>query len=177
MGPLEFTVDERIIKTDFGCVLSGVGEINARKAGPIDCADTHGARFARSVQFAISEFEYAEFRARLTDGEYFRMRCRIIGRRNLIQAFGDDLTISDDHRAERPAASGPNTLYRELNSPCHERVVHFYSPRCLRRWRTGMQASIYLRLSGQATKTPEQVYSQLKATQHGFCAGLAICVS
>ena len=42
----QFAIDEGVVKPDLGRIFGGIGEVEASKAGPIDGAQTHGARFA-----------------------------------------------------------------------------------------------------------------------------------
>jgi len=103
---LQLAVNERVVKSDFGRILRAAGEIDARKAGPIDRTKAHGTWFARSIQLAIFQLEVAEFFASQADGQDFCMSRWIIGRSHLIYALGNNLAVSNDYRAERAAAPG-----------------------------------------------------------------------
>ena len=165
MGLFQFAVDEGVVETDFGGVLGGIGEIDARKTGPVDGAKAHGTGFARSVEFAIFQFEDAQFVASATNGNDFGVGGWIIGLSDLICAFGDDLAISHDHGAKRATAAGLKRVDRELNGPFHEGVVHRVAATPSFTIRSVMQSVGPFRVEkGPADLRPgEQVYAQKTA--------------
>jgi hypothetical protein len=57
VGLFQFAIDEGVVESDFRGIFGGVGKIDARKASPVDGTETHGARLAGRVDFAILELE------------------------------------------------------------------------------------------------------------------------
>ena len=48
----DLTIDQRIVKPNFGSVRIEIREVDAREASPIDGPKTHGTGFTRSVDLA-----------------------------------------------------------------------------------------------------------------------------
>lgn len=87
----EFVVDEGIVETSSGGIGSGGSVENMFRTRPIDCAEAHGARFAGSIEIAPGQLEAVEDATGLADGFDFGVGRRIVGGRNAINGFGDDL--------------------------------------------------------------------------------------
>src|SRR5262249_7266803 len=88
---LNFAVDRRIVEADCGRVGARVGVIDAVDPGPIDGAETHGTRLAARIDVAALEAEGADGPAGFADRHDLGMRGRIVCRRDLVPAAGDDL--------------------------------------------------------------------------------------
>src|ERR1039458_4797910 len=70
----DFAIDQRIVESDPGCICIGIGKIDPGKTGPVDCPQAHGTRLTGGIDLATFEVENAEFLARLTYGNHFRVR-------------------------------------------------------------------------------------------------------
>src|SRR5580700_2645411 len=102
----DFSIDQRIVKPDSGSIGIGIAKINAGKASPVDCTQTHGARLAGSVDLAAFQIEDSKFLAGRANGNYLGVRGWIVGRGDLIGGFGNHGPVFDYDSAERSAASG-----------------------------------------------------------------------
>ncbi len=65
--------------------------------------------------------------ASLANRHNFRMRRRIIRRRNAIRRLRDNLAASSHHRRKRPAAPRPHILDRKRDRPFHAPQIHILS--------------------------------------------------
>lgn len=119
---LNFAVDEGVVETDSGGVVGRIGVIETRETSPIDGAKTHGAGLTGGVELAVLQFERCEFGAGAANGEDLGVSGGIVARGDLVDAFGNDLAMAYDDRAERPAAAGADILERELDGASHEWV-------------------------------------------------------
>ena len=78
MRLLQFAVQERIVKSDFGGIRGGIGEIKPGKVSPVDCPETHGTRLAGGIELTVFQVKHAEVGAGLPDRKHLRVGGRII---------------------------------------------------------------------------------------------------
>src|SRR5205807_666665 len=85
----DLAIDEIVIEADLRRIAARVGIIDALDARPVDRAEAHRARLAVRVDVAAFEAEGLELGAGAADRGYLSMAGAIVGRGNLIPAFGD----------------------------------------------------------------------------------------
>src|ERR1700730_15226177 len=112
-------VNQGIVKTDLGRVGRRIGEINARKPGPVDRPQAHGTWLTRGVNLAAFQVESTKFLARIANRKYFRVSRGIIRRSDLIRALANNVSVFNHDGAERPTAPRADVINRELNGACH----------------------------------------------------------
>src|ERR1039458_6155912 len=123
----DFAIDQRIVESDPGCICIGIGKIDPGKTGPVDCPQAHGTRLTGGIDLATFEVENAEFLARLTYGNHFRVRGRIICGSDLIRALCNNRAVFHNDRTEGSTAPGVDVVNREPNGAGHERIVHVFA--------------------------------------------------
>ena len=120
----DFVVDQVVVEINPLRVLAGVAVINFLEARPVDRGQTHRARLATGVEFAIVEMEIFQPLAGVTDGHHLCVRRGIVGGSDLIPAAPDDLSFADDHSAERPAVIAAHLDPREPDCFVHVFILH-----------------------------------------------------
>src|SRR5579863_2483964 len=123
MGLRDLAIDKSVVEADLGGVRREVAEVNVREASPVNRAQTHGARLARSVEIAVFEFECPQLGASRADRGDLRVSGWIAGRSHAIYPFRYDRAVFHYDRTERSAAS-VDVFHRKLDGACHKRVVH-----------------------------------------------------
>ncbi len=102
----EFVVDEGVVETSGSGIASGGCVENTVRTRPIDCAEAHGARFAGSIEIAAGQLESAQDATGLANGFDFGVGRGIVGGRNAIDGFGDDLAVLYDQGSKGAALAG-----------------------------------------------------------------------
>ena len=106
----EFVVDERIIETSGGGIGGGGGIEDTVKPRPIDRAETHGARFAGSIEIASGQLETADDATSLANGFDFGVGGRILGGGDTVDGLGDDFAVLHDQGSEGTTLAGVYVL-------------------------------------------------------------------
>src|SRR5262249_9056585 len=97
------TINEGIVETRLGRDGRQSRKEDALKARPIDRSQTHGAGFARSIEFTVLEFETPEHSACLPNSHHFSMSRGVVAGSYPVHAFSDDAALADNHRSEGTA--------------------------------------------------------------------------
>ena len=102
----QFVANKGVIEASGGGIGSAGGVKDAFKPRPIDRAEAHGTRFAGSVEIAAGQLEIAEGATSLANGFDFSVSSGIVGGRDAVDGFGDDLAILHDESGEGTALAG-----------------------------------------------------------------------
>ena len=118
-----FPVYVVVIESDLRGVHPRVTVVDVLETGPVDRAQTHGTGFAACVDRAPHQAECAQFGARPTDRNDFRMGRRVVRVGDLVCAFPNDLAVLYDNSPER--TSGPifHVPFGEGDGGTHEVVM------------------------------------------------------
>jgi len=121
----DFVVNKMVVETDVRRVFVRAGVKYLLRSRPVNRAQTHRTRFARSVNNAIVELKRVQLLAGVSDGDNFGVRRRVVNRSYLIKTFADDFIVFDDDRAERSARARVNAPLREADGAAHKFFVSF----------------------------------------------------
>lgn len=107
--------------------VGGGGSIEyTRGARPINCSQTHRARFAASVKVTAIELKAGEHAAGLTNRDDFGVGSWIVRGCDAVHTFGERLAIFHYDCAKWAAAPAPDIFKCQVNGALHEGIVHLY---------------------------------------------------
>src|SRR5579871_1379019 len=106
----EFIVEKGVIEAGARCVCGRGAVVDGVETRPVRGGETHGTRLAACVEFAAGESEGVERLAGSANRVDFAVRCGIVGRRNGVSAFADDLAAFDDDGSEGASFTGDDVL-------------------------------------------------------------------
>lgn len=123
----DFVIDETIVETGRGGIESVARKIHRFQPGPIDCAQTHRARFATGVENTVGQLKIAQFLTGLPYGHDFGVSGGIEIGGDSIAAAGYHRRIADDQSAERPS-SIRNIGLRQFDRLAQKVLMHALQP-------------------------------------------------
>ena len=118
----QFAIDESIVESCVGSIVLRGGIEEMGESCPIDGAQTHGARFAGSIDVASLEVEIVQLCGSRTNGLHFGMGCGVAVGRYAVDAFGQDFAVSGNDGAKRSSAVA-HVFEGQVNGPLHQFVV------------------------------------------------------
>jgi len=120
----DLAINKIIIESDPRCIFSRVAVENPPESRPINRRQTHRARFAARIQFAIIKLEGPEPLAGIANSNNLGMRRGIVGGSDLVTAASDNPTASDDDCAKRSTFTAAHHVYGKPNGLAHEFGFH-----------------------------------------------------
>ena len=120
----DFVVDQVVIEINPLRVFAGVAVINFLEARPVNRSETHRARLATGVKFAVVELEIFQTFAGVTDRDHLGMCRRIVRGGDLIPAAPDYFSFANHNRAKRPAVVAAHLGERKPDCFAHVFILH-----------------------------------------------------
>jgi allantoinase len=144
----ELLINEVVVETNLGGIVTGISEIHRVQPDPINRAQAHRTWFATGVEYATRQLKGAQRFACLADGIHLGMSGGIIVRRYAVDPGSDDLSVPDDDRSKGAAHSAAHVFRSQPNGELHEIILtlHLRSPQGCPNIRSMTQAFISSRV-------------------------------